>query len=167
MRVGLGFVVGLLLLFGAGVASADVVSPPPTDCPEGSEGESSHGGPYCAPTDCGFSGTACEAGSTCATRPLCIVESKSVSRGGTNTVKHVVGPCGANGACAKGTCSTLSVCVAQKAGFWKSLLCSFSPSANRSFSGVGVLTMLGLGALIAARRRRGSCRERLGGGRSV
>jgi hypothetical protein len=58
----------LSLLAAPVLARADVVMPPPTDCPPGQEGVTSHGGPHCEivpPKDCppGWTG---EYGGTCA-----------------------------------------------------------------------------------------------------
>jgi MYXO-CTERM domain-containing protein len=75
----------------AAPVSADVVMPPPTDCPDGETGVTSHGGPRCmkvAPTDCpnGWRGqlgghcslapcrddTTCQQGEECVEHAVCL-----------------------------------------------------------------------------------------------
>lgn len=95
----------------SGWAQADVVSPPPADCPEGSSGAVSHAGPFCAAIDCSADASKCGVRG-CESRSICLEDIEGVSAGGPFTVKNVKGPCAADGTCAVGTCTTLSVCVA-------------------------------------------------------
>lgn len=59
----------LVSVTGVMSARADVLSPPPADCPAGSVGRSGRAYGYCAPTRCG------EAGQECPTEPFCPVQS--------------------------------------------------------------------------------------------
>lgn len=73
----------------ARTASADVVMPPPTDCPRGQVGVTSHSGPQCmlkAPTDCpnGWHG---QLGGACALRPC---QNDASCQDGEVCVEHAV-----------------------------------------------------------------------------
>jgi len=99
----------------AGVARADVVMPPPASCPPGSQPQSSHAGPLCAPAaDC-HADAECTGGTRCVAVQHC-VESRQCggwSSGNPNChVETVAGDCGAGGACASGTCRERHVCTA-------------------------------------------------------
>ncbi len=100
-------------------ASADAVPPPSTDCPAGSQGDSCHGGAYCAPATCTKSSD-CTDGAVCQPTSLCVAEigcygGVVVGDGGSSTFpeQNVLGPCsdGACGGDAGATCTSLSVCV--------------------------------------------------------
>lgn len=54
-------------------AAADAIPGPPTDCPPGSEGRTSHAGTYCAATSCATD-VDCEGGRVCREAPLCVRE---------------------------------------------------------------------------------------------
>ncbi|MDC0741386.1 hypothetical protein [Polyangium mundeleinium] len=104
------------VLFAAPPALADVVDLPPTNCPDGSEGATCHGGPHCAPRDC-MTDADCKGGATCADRSFCMQEINCVG-GWLNPdaalpplTPIVVEPCDAAGACATGTCKSIKVCV--------------------------------------------------------
>jgi hypothetical protein len=111
MRVDLGLSIAIFWLCFSGSALADVVNPPPTDCPAGSVGQVSHAGPYCRADDCSADATRCAAPSPCQSQALCSVEIAGASMGGPFTVNNVVGPCAADGTCTKGVCTTQSVCM--------------------------------------------------------
>jgi hypothetical protein len=95
----------------AALAEADMVSPPPTDCPAGTIGATNHAGPHCLPQSCG-EGKACPAGQVCATQELCRVVRVFMNRTGDHQEEVIAGAC-VNGQCPEGTCRTERVCVAQ------------------------------------------------------
>jgi hypothetical protein len=98
-----------------GAAEADIVRPPPENCPTGSSGQTGHSGPYCAPRKC-TADSACAKGERCEARKLCV---KSKTLGGGRrirkepppTVEEVVGTCAGGSKCAAGSCTSLRVCV--------------------------------------------------------
>jgi hypothetical protein len=102
--------VGITLMVGTTFAAADVVSPPPTDCPPGTTAATNHAGPHCSPASC-KDGKSCSAGEVCATELLCWVESVYANRTGEHRVEVVRGPC-RNGQCSEGTCRAERVCMA-------------------------------------------------------
>lgn len=92
----------VLVVFGPSLAYADAIEPPPTDCPVGSEGDSSHCGAGCRPRGCVSVGD-CRIGETCAARDLCI---RSTPCGG-----DVESACG-SAPCASGVmCTSVFVCA--------------------------------------------------------
>ncbi|MDC3956804.1 hypothetical protein [Polyangium jinanense] len=102
------------MLFAA-PASADVLSDPPSDCPEGSVGEFCHGPPQCAPLFC-ETNVDCKDGATCVETELCIEEIGCsggwIGDGAPPLEINVLGACDAASACPLGgTCSPLKVCV--------------------------------------------------------
>lgn len=116
MRRSLLALSSLLLLLCAD-AHADKVMPPPEDCPVGSEGESSHAGPYCRPLDCG-SDTDCEGGRVCREQPLCMKTRAYRERHDNqeHTRQEVTGVCGEGGACLDpSSCQAGKRCVAAAA----------------------------------------------------
>ncbi|MEZ4323129.1 MAG: hypothetical protein R3F61_37025 [Myxococcota bacterium] len=86
------------------LALADVVGPPPDDCPPGASGTSSHGGPYCVPSTC--DGT-CEEGGTCEPAGLCVLE-ETRECGGMQDPEN---PCTYLHREARGTCQTQDDCT--------------------------------------------------------
>lgn len=98
----------------AGSARADVLSPAPPSCPEGSVGRECHGPPLCAALTCEID-TDCAAGSRCVERALCARgETCAGGWGGPGTPNtHIDGPCGSGGSCEGWgtTCQSLKVCV--------------------------------------------------------
>src|SRR5512137_443367 len=66
--------VAAILLGTSGHARADVVGPPPDECPMGSQPGQSHSGPYCGPDLCQTDHEAnrCSATESCQAMPLCV-----------------------------------------------------------------------------------------------
>ena len=62
----------LSVMLGVVRAQADVVGPPPTNCPPGSTPSSSHSGPLCAPTGACMTNADCTMGATCMEAFQCI-----------------------------------------------------------------------------------------------
>lgn len=97
------------------VARADVVSPPPTDCPDGTKGQSCHGGSFCQADTC-TTDADCGSGKVCQARSLC---AGTIGCGGflppdaTPPHEPTAGPvCSTSADCDSGkTCATQSVCV--------------------------------------------------------
>ena len=92
-------------------ARADVVSPPPTNCPGGTDPETCHGPPYCAPHLC-VADADCKGAGVCKSASFCVSSIHcSGGWGGPHPpVQSVSGVC--SGTCADGaTCSTLKVCM--------------------------------------------------------
>lgn len=85
---------------------ADAIEPPRTDCVEGSEGDSCHGGPYCRARGC-TGPSDCRIGERCAARDLCALTFDCF----WDTVPAVDGACGSAGCAAGSTCTSLFVCV--------------------------------------------------------
>jgi len=110
-------------------ARADVVEPPPPDCPPGSVARTDHGGPWCEATTCESDGecapqTGGPTGLVCREVPLC-VQSVSHERRGMRDPGDTAPPaqvsvgvalCGADGSCAADAhCVTVKRCVAPSA----------------------------------------------------
>ncbi|HJL17774.1 MAG TPA: hypothetical protein RMH99_19065 [Sandaracinaceae bacterium LLY-WYZ-13_1] len=99
---------------------ADVVSPPPTDCPEGSGPvDFCHGPPTCSASTCATDED-CAGELVCRDRDLCTLEHCCSGRCcamdcGSPPTKytHVEGPCGAGGTCDGfgASCTSIRVCV--------------------------------------------------------
>jgi hypothetical protein len=107
----LGVLTAAMLLTLTAAARADVVPPPPTDCPDGTQPWSGHGGPLCVPHDCGGEAGPCQddAG-VCQSRSYCI-EVVTMSRSGAGTYNAVRGLCPTSGSCDAGTCQPVQVCA--------------------------------------------------------
>jgi MYXO-CTERM domain-containing protein len=121
--------VGLLW---AASAQADVVRPPPQDCPVGSIGQTGHGGPYCAAARCSASAP-CRTG-VCQQTKLCLL--MRTMGGGRRIeprppVETVTGSCAGNKKCSVGKCESVRVCV---------------PKATRARQ--GELTLAGCGCTV-------------------
>ena len=158
-------VFGLSALVFVTPARADVVGPPPDDCPEGTEGATCHGGPYCSPVEC-TSDAECGNGETCKDKPLCV---STISCAGllppdANPMDYertkIESPCPTGNECTQGaTCKTQKVCVpaASSSGSASSsdsgCGCRLAPSAPHETS-LGALALGALGAATFARRRQ-------------
>ena len=127
----------LIVLWIPGVAAADALGPPPTDCVQGAVGRSSRAGEWCAPTTCGPGVTTPCPTEHCPTRSypcpnpepyrcseepvgLCVrTETRSYTRRsdeGPQTFEEQIsialGPCGRNEACPeRSTCQRVRRCV--------------------------------------------------------
>jgi MYXO-CTERM domain-containing protein len=162
-------IAGVMTLLCCTSASADVVRPPPSDCVPGSEGTSSHSGPYCYPALCA---PGCRDGKACESRKLCIVK-KTLSGGRRPynrpppVVDSVVGSCDRGKTCASGECKALKVCVAKAkkseapieapvrhAGCGCSIGAASARRSSGAFASAGALALLALGLVRLRRRRR-------------
>jgi MYXO-CTERM domain-containing protein len=133
---------------------ADVVAPPPTDCPAGSEGGSCHGGTFCSPVRCTDS-TACPNGTSCQQANLCIAQFTCWGKGGPSTpMDDVKGSC-ATGSCAAGTCQSISACVSSTSTT-PNRGCACSLGEAGAGGGAAFLGVLVFAALALARTRRRS-----------
>lgn len=117
MRIAALLVVAAAALSFPAPARADVVRPPPADCPPGSLGKTSHSGQFCAPlpctadSDCATHSQPGEPALVCRTSRLCI-GSKELHSWRTDTswkVPVALGPCGAS--CPPASCQTEKRCV--------------------------------------------------------
>jgi hypothetical protein len=90
-------------------ARADMIMPPPKDCPAGSKGTSTHAGPHCAPVACRRAED-CGDGQRCRGVRLCVAERTYQNRAGHQMTRVIEGTC-PDGKCATGTCRTLRVCA--------------------------------------------------------
>ncbi|MDC3954948.1 hypothetical protein [Polyangium jinanense] len=154
-------VFGLSALAFVTPARADVVGPPPDECPEGTEGGSCHGGPYCRPIEC-TSDAECGNGETCKDQPLCVSTISCVgllppdaSPMDFETPK-IEALCPNGNECMQGaTCKTQKVCVsAASSSDGNDSGCGCRLASSGSFeASLGALA-LGLGAAAFARRRQ-------------
>lgn len=149
-------------------ARADALEPPPTDCPEGSAGQTTRRGGYCAwtpctgacPSDTDGPALVCS-GSEVA---LCVqtieYPAAEVQQGPAlrtlpaETRQVVLGPCGAGGACGSGQrCERARVCVPPGSSAARGGLCAARAAARRGAPGWALAALVGLVALARARRR--------------
>ena len=102
-------------LLGTSLAWADVVNPPPEDCPAGTQGSTCHGGPHCAPVDCGAAG--CKDGLECREVKYCagvvncagmLMPDEDPSQYDTDAIYTT---CDADESCDMGTCQAFKVCI--------------------------------------------------------
>lgn len=102
--------------FAARQAQADGVPPPPPSCPDGSERDSGHCGPYCSLESrlCQHDSD-CRDGNVCRTQALCIKATDCVLSGlnaGTHTIKSAVATCPRGNECGTGqACESALRCV--------------------------------------------------------
>lgn len=149
----------------ASLAFADAVPPPPSSCPEGSQGATCHGGPHCAPRKCSADAD-CKTGEACEDRKLCATEINCASGwqppdAGPRLTPNITGACKA-GACATGQCGDYKVCVPKSGGSSSSTSGSGGgggscmQSASQSDASLASIAFAaGLG-IVALRRRRAS-----------
>ena len=100
-----------LLLWGTS-AGADVIGPPPTNCPAGTKAESCHGGPHCKPEVC-VNDASCKLGKSCQAQQYCIHTINCGGGYGTKYVDVAKGTCPGGAPCKVGTCKTVKVCMAK------------------------------------------------------
>jgi hypothetical protein len=110
-RLAPSLLVLITLMVGVDLAAADVVSPPPTDCPPGTSAVTNHAGPHCLPAACD-DGKPCPSAQVCAIQQLCLVERVFTNRTGDHHAEVVSGPC-QRGQCSEGTCRSERVCMAE------------------------------------------------------
>lgn len=157
----------LTMVVFAAPARADVIGAPPTDCPSGTVGSSTHSGPYCAPATC-HNDMDCTGGATCQPMAICVAQQPC---GGNSsfvdvglypdggaipacTVEAVHGYCGVGAICAMGgMCQTRMVCYAPPSAPTTSGGCHCSVGAPAA-SGLAVAGLAALAVVIGARRRR-------------
>ncbi len=84
-------------------ALADRVPPPPSDCPRGSIGETSHAGPHCAPSTCAAPSECPAEYPACVEVALC-VESQTYTPGGIGSTGETATRDVARGPCVDGQC---------------------------------------------------------------
>lgn len=160
-------VFGLSALAFVTPARADVVGPPPAECPAGTEGASCHGGPYCRPVGCA-GGVECASGETCREVPFCVATILCAGLLPPDADladyerSNVVGSCANGGTCAQdATCKTLQVCVpvsastvsASSSGSEGGCGCRLAPATPLDAS-LGALAFGALGAVSLLRRRQ-------------
>lgn len=154
-----------LVLGGASApVRADALSPPPTDCPEGSVGASSRWGTHCEWRPCGDACPTNMRGEmlACSGREIAMcVESSSYAAQNVQQGPRVVsmpaetwnvahGPCGADGSCARGQCVRARACVAPGSPAAGGGMCS----AARGPLGHGAgMAIAAIGVAILTRRR--------------
>lgn len=173
MKTNLVVIAGVAAALWVVPARADVVPEPPADCPEGTEGQTCHGGPFCQPRVCTQNGD-CGVGATCQDQALCIA-GIDCSGGwepdaAPTLLQNAVGTCAGGAACgAPSTCMTLKVCVPAGGGSGtggngssdediKVTGCDCRATGSPGDGAATALGALGLCALLAA-RRRGSSRD--------
>ena len=100
-------------------ARADVVEPPPEDCPPGTYADSNHGGPHCAAGYCPDAG-ACPEDMPCQPTDFCVEETYVVTMSGAFTLEAVVGACPDGQTCDAGVCQRLDVCYGELEGLPRS-----------------------------------------------
>lgn len=116
LRLGLCLLVTLFALsLGAVGARADAIMEPPDDCPDGLQGGSSHGGPFCQVLACSeerYHPDDCPPGSHCERRRYCVRERTGYSIGGPFTETVAVRACAAVSDCDPGDrCEESDHCV--------------------------------------------------------
>ncbi len=149
-------------------ARADALEPPPTDCPEGSSGQTTRRGGYCAWTPCTgtCSGDANGQALVCSGSEvaLCVqtmeypaveVQQGPVLRSLPAETREVaLGPCGAGGVCGSGQrCERARVCVPPGSSSARGGLCAARAESSRGAPGWALVALAGLVALARARRR--------------
>ena len=146
-----------LLLLLVGIARADAVDDPPTDCPNGSEGTTSHSGTWCEPTECSQDADCPTAGKPCVPEVgLCVVVTENVPCGGlqpdsaepcTFTRREATGTCATSADCSEGTCE-----VASRCGTTGGILTSCGGCHHEGGPVVGALVAIALLSIAGTRR---------------
>lgn len=163
----------IALVLHAPAALADAVPPPPTSCPPGASGQTSHNGEWCAPTTCNADADCAhyEGGKrVCVAQALCVERREEKSASGwshgqpfTRELAHA--SCDPKGAaCALGSCVEAKRCVSADAKPEpkpeptpepKAETATSAPPAKKACSGGMTPGLFGLvlGALALMRRR--------------
>lgn len=162
------FLASAVFLF-ASLASADAVPPPPSSCPDGSQGATCHGGPHCAPRKCNTDAD-CKTGEACEDHKLCNDEINCAGgwhppdAGPTHT-PNITGNCDTSG-CAKAQCVSYKVCFPKTSGSSSSGgtssssssggggICSYGPSHGDAPAPSSLAALAACLGLAALRRRR-------------
>lgn len=103
-----------LTFLAARPARADIVPEPPSDCVDGSAGETCHGGPYCALDLC-TTDADCDGGKVCQDHNLCTSTIDCGGGSGPAPTTLVTGDC-AEGCPAGSVCGVQKVCVTPSGG---------------------------------------------------
>lgn len=135
-------------------ARADVVDPPPENCPAGTNPGSSHSGPICSPRPACMSDVMCGGGEACEEVRLCVVQRPCGGLlppdAGPCFIDHAVGFCGADGSCGEGTCVIRDVCAAPGSTSGGGCGCS----VTRGPSAIAIAAAFALLSLVLGRRMR-------------
>ncbi len=102
---------GMVCLLWAVAAHADVVNPPPDDCPEGQIGTTGHLGSRCVPHLCSPSGN-CDAG-PCTETGMCVLREERVCGDMDTpcTFEEAFGLCDTDEDCGRGACVVDAYCL--------------------------------------------------------
>jgi len=151
------FVVALGVLLSPSTSRADVVGPPPDDCPAGTEARSSHCGSYCVPRLCAGDGD-CDDGQTCQPRQLC--RDSIECQGGWDpdaapTIIETANQSCAAGDCPAGTCESTDVCAEPPQAFEvdQGCGCRYPSRDGREADPLKVIALLALTLAALGRRR--------------
>ncbi|MCB9638382.1 MAG: hypothetical protein H6727_05660 [Myxococcales bacterium] len=108
----LGLMCLCIVMCVSGPVRADVVMPPPTDCPDGTNPTFSHAGSYCEPSICKTDAD-CTGGKVCRSYALCVLEEDAFcGKAGACKIKKGQGPCKVDADCTQpATCLTDTRCV--------------------------------------------------------
>lgn len=155
--------VGLVLaaLVAPRAARADAVMPPPKDCPTGARGQTSHNGPWCAPTTCAADKD-CPSGEICREQALCVSTETVPSQSGWSWGKPISlstahATCDKGAACAKGTCETARRCVTRSQAVKSGKGCA---AGDGDVTGASVALLAAAAFAAAAIARRASSARR-------
>ncbi len=140
--------------------SADAVGPPPSSCPDGSRGESCHGGDFCSPERCSDE-IDCDGDEYCDTVRLCIDRIDCAS-GWTPPGEHywndtVEGHCaGGESECSTGSCQMVRVCISDwDADFTGRYGCGCRVAGPSALGGAALVALaIAATAALALRRSR-------------
>ena len=107
-----GAAAALVLMLSGGEARADVVGPPPRDCPVGSSGDACHGGPFCRPNTC-LNDDECSEGQTCQDAKACIggIVCGGLEGGGDPPIATYEGSCEQSGCKGNIECQAIKQCL--------------------------------------------------------